>query len=181
MHHEFHFPTFHHRYPVQLRFNDIDTLGHVNNSIYFTFYDLGKSRYFEAVRQCSIDWRRADVVIANINADFISPIYPCEEIAVETCTIEIGHRSFTLLQRLINVESNEIKGICRTVMVGFDIAAGVSAPISDEWKEALCQYEHADLCKSKQNMTGIIVEHLIFAKRTAHKGVGDVYTHAFYH
>ncbi len=147
MQHEFHFPTFRHRYPVQLRFNDIDTLGHVNNSIYFTFYDLGKSRYFEAVRQCSIDWRQADVVIANINADFVSPIYPNEEIAVETCTLEIGHRSFTLLQRLINVETNEIKGICRTVMVGFDVAAGVSAPISDEWKEALCRYEHAELCK----------------------------------
>lgn len=181
MHHEFHFPTFHHRYPVQLRFNDIDTLGHVNNSIYFTFYDLGKSRYFEAVRQCSIDWRRADVVIANINADFISPIYPCEEIAVETCTIEIGHRSFTLLQRLINVESNEIKGICRTVMVGFDIAAGEVLPSATSGKRLSANTNTPTYAKSKQNMTGIIIEHLIFAKRTAHRGVRNVYTHAFYH
>ena len=31
---------FKHSVPVQLRFNDADALGHVNNSVYFTFYDL---------------------------------------------------------------------------------------------------------------------------------------------
>ena len=34
-----------HQVPVQLRFNDTDALGHVNNSTYFSFYDLGKSEY----------------------------------------------------------------------------------------------------------------------------------------
>ncbi len=141
------FPTFHHSYPLQLRFNDIDALGHVNNSVYFTFYDLGKSRYFEAVKDMSIDWRKADVVIANVNADFLSPIYSREQIAVETCCTEIGNRSFRLMQRIINTDTGEIKGVCRTIMVGFDVENGVSAPISDEWKEAICRFENTDLCK----------------------------------
>ena len=38
---------FKHSVPVQLRFNDADALGHVNNSVYFTFYDLGKTEYFK--------------------------------------------------------------------------------------------------------------------------------------
>ena len=38
---------FKHTLPVQLRFNDIDALGHVNNSIYFTFYDLGKPLFWK--------------------------------------------------------------------------------------------------------------------------------------
>ncbi len=141
------FPTFHHSYPLQLRFNDIDSLGHVNNSVYFTFYDLGKSRYFETVKKQSIDWRKADVVIANVNADFLSPIYSYEQIAVETCCIEIGNRSFKLMQRIVNTTTGEVKGICRTIMVGFDVEAGVSAPISDEWKNAIRQFEGSDLTK----------------------------------
>lgn len=141
------FPTFHHSYPLQLRFNDIDSLGHVNNSVYFTFYDLGKSRYFETVKKQSIDWRKADVVIANVNADFLSPIYSYEQIAVETCCIEIGNRSFKLMQRIVNTTTGEVKGICRTIMVGFDVEAGVSAPISDEWKDAIRQFEGSDLTK----------------------------------
>ena len=43
-------PAFRHTLPLQLRFNDIDLLGHVNNSVYFSFYDLGKARYFETVK-----------------------------------------------------------------------------------------------------------------------------------
>ena len=140
-------PTFHHSYPLQLRFNDIDSLGHVNNSVYFTFYDLGKSRYFETVKKQSIDWRKADVVIANVNADFLSPIYSYEQVAVETCCVEIGNRSFKLMQRIVNTTTGEVKGTCRTIMVGFDVEAGVSAPISDEWKDAIRQFEGSDLAK----------------------------------
>jgi hypothetical protein len=32
-------------------------------------------------------------------------------------------------------------------MVGFDVEAGVSAPISDEWKDAIRQFEGSDLAK----------------------------------
>ena len=40
---------FHHTLPIQLRFNDVDKFGHVNNTVYFSFYDLGKTEYFATV------------------------------------------------------------------------------------------------------------------------------------
>ena len=108
---------------------------------------MGKARYFEAVKTQNIDWKKADVVVANVNADFVSPIYPSETIAVQTCTTEIGNRSFKLLQQIVNTQTGQIKGICRTVMVGFDIGTGSAAPISDEWKEAICRFEGKELRK----------------------------------
>ena len=33
---------FYHRLPIQIRFNDVDRYGHVNNNAYFAYYDLGK-------------------------------------------------------------------------------------------------------------------------------------------
>ena len=35
--------------PIQLRFNDIDQMGHVNNAVIMEFFDLGKSEYFTAI------------------------------------------------------------------------------------------------------------------------------------
>ncbi len=29
--------VFHHTLPIQLRFNDVDKFGHVNNTVYFSF------------------------------------------------------------------------------------------------------------------------------------------------
>ncbi len=140
-------PVFNHTLPLQLRFNDIDVLGHLNNSIYFSFYDLGKSRYFEAVKSCRIDWCKADVVVANVNADFIAPVYAHEPISVETCTTEIGNRSFKVLQQIVNTETGEVKGMCRTVMVGFNTATGKADVVTDDWKEALCKFEGRELRK----------------------------------
>ena len=34
--------------PIQLRFNDIDQMGHVNNAVIMEFFDLGKDHFFRA-------------------------------------------------------------------------------------------------------------------------------------
>ncbi|MEG0559413.1 MAG: thioesterase family protein [Muribaculaceae bacterium] len=136
---------FKHSMPVQIRFNDIDTLGHVNNSVYFPFYDLGKANYFNAAKHEVIDWKKTDIVVANINCDFCAPIYFNEKIEVQTQVEHIYDKSFKMLQRLINIETAEVKCICTTIMVGFDTAKGVAAPLSNEWKMALAEFEGRNL------------------------------------
>ena len=48
---------FNHTLPIQLRFNDVDKFGHVNNTVYFSFYDLGKTEYFASVCP-DVDWEK---------------------------------------------------------------------------------------------------------------------------
>lgn len=139
--------TFKHTLPVQLRFNDIDALGHVNNSVYFTFYDLGKARYFEEVKRSPINWNDADLVIANVNANFLSPVFMSESIAVQTATLSIGNKSLKVVQRIINTDTKEVKAICETILVGFDVVTSSAKEISVEWKEAISFYEGRELCK----------------------------------
>jgi acyl-CoA thioester hydrolase len=38
-----------HTTPVQIRFNDIDLMGHVYNAKYQEFFDLARIKYFEEV------------------------------------------------------------------------------------------------------------------------------------
>lgn len=132
---------FRHSIPIQIRFNDVDTFGHVNNSIYFSFYDLAKTDYFKAVLPDGMNWKDIALVIANINADFISPIYFHENIEVRTAVIHIGHKSLKLRQLAINTVTNEIKCACTTTMVGFNLKTLDSAPIPDSWKEAISMYD----------------------------------------
>ena len=140
--------TFKHTIPIQLRFNDFDALGHVNNSVYFSFYDLGKTDYFRNVIPEMTTDQHVGVVIANIQVNFLLPVYPQENVAVQTTVTEIGHKSFKLLQQLIDLDTNEVKCICHTVMVGFDAQAKTTRPISDDWRKAINEYEgRGDLSK----------------------------------
>jgi acyl-CoA thioester hydrolase len=135
---------FNHTTPIQLRFNDFDALGHVNNSVYFSFYDLGKTSYFyDVIPDMSVN-KNVGVVIANIQVNFILPVYPQENVAVQTKVTEIGNKSFKLLQQLIDLDTNEVKCVCQTVMVGFNAETKTTCTISDEWKKAMNDFEGRD-------------------------------------
>ena len=141
--------AFRHHIPRQMRFNDIDLLGHLNNSVYLTFMDLGKARYFEAVNGGPVDIREMGVVIVNINANFCVPTFFHEEIEVETAAVAIGEKSITLEQRIYALPDRQVKCSCRTVMAGFDIKTNTSMPISDEWVKKFEAYEGRKLQKKK--------------------------------
>lgn len=139
---------FNHITVIQLRFNDFDALGHVNNSVYFSFFDLGKTTYFEQVLPDVSISKEVGVVIANIQVSFLLPVYPGENVAVETAVVEIGNKSFKLLQHLIDLDTNEVKCICHTVMVCFDAKTKSSCQIADKWRKAMADFErNEDLLK----------------------------------
>lgn len=139
---------FNHTLPIQLRFNDVDKFGHVNNTVYFSFYDLGKTEYFASV--CPhVDWQKDGIVVVHIEADFLAQIYGSDHIAVQTAVTQIGTKSFHLAQRVIDIETQEVKCICTSVMVAYDLSKHESKPLTEEWIEAICKYEGRDLRKNK--------------------------------
>lgn len=139
---------FKHTLPIQLRFNDVDKFGHVNNTVYFSFYDLGKTEYFAQV--CPhVDWNKDGIVVVHIEADFLSQIYGTDNVAVQTAVTEIGTKSFNLVQRVIDVRTGEVKCICTSVMVTFDLEKHESKALEPEWVEAICAYEGRDLRRKK--------------------------------
>lgn len=139
---------FKHITPIQLRFNDFDALGHVNNSVYFSFFDLGKTSYFNEVMPNMSESKEVGVVIGHIEVSFLLSVYPGENVAVETAVVEIGNKSFKLLQQLIDLDTNEVKCVCRTVMVCFDAKTKTTRTISEEWRKAMAEFEdNAELLK----------------------------------
>ena len=131
---------FKHSMPVQIRFSDVDQFGHVNNSVYFSLYDLAKTTYMSDVFSTP-QLEMMVVVVANINANFLIPVFFTDKIVIETTTVHLGNKSFTLLQRAIDVETGMVKCECRTIMVVYDMATKEPVPIPEEYKRAICEYE----------------------------------------
>ena len=127
---------------VQLRFNDIDALGHVNNSVYFQFFDLAKTEYFKGLNvQSDIDWRRPTVIIANVNCSFLAPTVFNEPVEVLTQCMRLGNKSMTLLQHVMNRDTRELKATCATVMVNLDPETNQPSPIPKVWRDAIVAFE----------------------------------------
>ena len=127
------------RLPIQIRFNDVDCYGHVNNNSYFSYYDLGKEEYLTNV--LNDGYFEADVVpvVASINADFIAPIFYGDNIVVETRVSRVGNKSFTLEQRAVNAKNSMVVCKCNTVMVCFSLSTQQSAEIPAQYRAAFEQ------------------------------------------
>lgn len=134
---------FKHTLPIQIRFNDVDKFGHINNAVYFSFYDLGKTKYFESVCP-NVNWNNDAIVVVHIDVDFMSQIFSTDDISVQTAITKIGTKSFELAQRVVDSETGDTKCICRSVMVAYDLIQHKSKPLNDEWVEAISAYEERD-------------------------------------
>lgn len=140
--------SFKHTVPLQIRFNDVDKFGHVNNAIYLSFYDLGKTNYFGSICP-NVDWEKDAILIVRLEVNFISQIFSTDQISVQTAVTAIGTKSFDLAQRVIDLETGIVKCICRSTMVTYDLIEHKSKPLTKEWVDAICEYEGKDLRKKK--------------------------------
>lgn len=67
---------YHHSMNIQLRWMDADAFGHVNNTMYFQFYDTAKMEYFRTV--CPGLVGKLAIVTVHIEADFMQQVYTKE-------------------------------------------------------------------------------------------------------
>lgn len=134
---------YHHRLPMQLRFTDADQFGHINNTAYFQYYDTAKIDYVRQV--CDIPKGNYAIFAAHVEADFLAQVHSTDHVEVQTAITEVGTKSFTLLQRLVDTDTQEVKCIGRTIMVAYDLKQNKSMPMLPEWIDAICKFEGRDV------------------------------------
>ena len=131
---------YRHVMPLQIRFNDVDKFGHVNNTVHFQFYDTTKTDYIATVCK-GVDWERLAIVVVKIEAEFVSQIKGNDHIAGRTRIVKIGNKSFHLEQDVIDSDTHEVKSRCFSVMVLYDLERQQTIPLPDEWRKAISDFE----------------------------------------
>ena len=116
---------FKHSCTLQLRFGDIDAMGHVNNNVYLQLCDVAKCNYFATLYGGTFDPAALSIVVVNINCDFLAVTTLDEPVAARTAVVAIG----------------EVKCQCTSVMASFDPVNGTSAPLQEHIRRAICDYE----------------------------------------
>lgn len=122
---------------IQIRFADIDMLGHVNNVNLQHYFDLGKSAFYrDALSVEAVPGMDIYPIVASTQNSYLAQTRHNERIYVETSMPRIGNKSMTLLQRIISRDTGEIKAESHSVMVAFDFTGQVSVPVPDAWRRA---------------------------------------------
>jgi acyl-CoA thioester hydrolase len=133
--------NFKHKTPIQIRFNDIDIAGHVNNAVHLYYYDYGRMMYFNQIFKDNIKWTEIGFVLANININYENPIFLDEKIFVNTKITNIGNKSLTMIQQIIN-DKNQIKSNNTSIMVGYNYQTKESLKINNDLRKMINDFEN---------------------------------------
>ncbi len=102
---------FHFKIQIPIRFADIDALGHVNNAIYLTYFEIARSAYWAEIIEW--DWKLFGIIIRKSVVEYLKPIILSDDIYAYVRTSKIGNSSFELDYILVkNVNGSE--EICTT-------------------------------------------------------------------
>jgi acyl-CoA thioester hydrolase len=132
--------------PIQVRFNDVDMMGHVSNTVYQSYYDSGKVNYFDQVIP-DMDFIQTGVVGASIKIEYLKPIFMKTRILVKTRVAMLGHKSLTIEHQLVDEHSGEILSTCSTVAVCYAIKEQQSIPIPEQWRKNILSYDEGVIVK----------------------------------
>ncbi len=129
---------------IQVRFADIDKLGHVNNAKYLTYFEIARMQFFEDEFKnvTDLDWKTKGLILAKTEIEFIVPILLEDKVEIETFCTKIGNKSFDLAYRVFRINNQErmlaAKG--SSVLVAYNYVEQKSIPVEESWKKELSRF-----------------------------------------
>lgn len=135
------------QYPVRVEQNvawgEQDKLGHVNNTVYFRYFENARIAQFERL---GLDFPEPGgagfgPIMATTTCDFLKPIHFPDRIRIETGVTRLGKSSFVQLYRIYSYSQEDYVAKGSSVSVYYDYATGKSVPIPEELRQAIARLE----------------------------------------
>lgn len=104
---------------VEVRFNDIDGMGHVNNALYLTYLEHCRMRFFTQVAGSTSE-RDFPFILAHAAVDYKAPMKMGSKPQVKMWTSRIGGKSWNFDYEIRDTKNGTLYATATTVQVAFD-------------------------------------------------------------
>jgi acyl-CoA thioester hydrolase len=125
---------------IEVRFRDIDSMGHVNNAVFLTYFEEGRKIFLRDVLNI-IDPEDYPFILAHIDCDFLKPVKLGDSPVLEVWIGEIREKSFAFRYRIVERSGESgVYGKGESVMVFFDYKENKSIPVPKDIMEKILPY-----------------------------------------
>ena len=126
----------------EVRWGEMDALGHVNNAEYFSYFEDVRIAYMHKLGFTTVtSQNRLGPILASISCDFKKPILFPDTLTVGTGVSRIGNSSAQLDYEIYSEKYNEIVATGESVMVLMDYTEGKSIPIPEDIRKKIEEIE----------------------------------------
>lgn len=126
--------------PVQ--WGDHDSLGHVNNVVFFRWWESSRVAYAERVELLGEQRSgRIGTVLASIHCDFRQQLLYPDTVFIGARIRRVGRSSLEIEHRLVSKQLNAVAAEAVSTIVSFDFETQASSRISSEVRAAMKSLE----------------------------------------
>ncbi len=118
----------------QVRFRDLDPMGHVNNAVFLTYLEQARVAFF-AEAGAATGLEDMNMILARVEIDFKAPVRLGQEVEIAVRANRFGTKSFDLDYDL-RVDG-ELVAQAKSVQVAYDYERREPVPLPAEWREKL--------------------------------------------
>jgi acyl-CoA thioester hydrolase len=129
-------PKFSHR--IEVRFRDCDAMGHVNNAVYFTYFEQARIVLADTLGlRRSLEQAGLGLILAHASCDYKAQVVFGDVLDVGVAVTAIGRSSFTGEYEIRRVKDDSVVATGKSVQVVFDYTDGKTTVIPDVFREKL--------------------------------------------
>lgn len=122
------------RVPVETRYADYDTKGHVNNAVYLIYFEMARHRAWVDGMGGGADF---PFILAEASVRYLSQAMIGEPLDIEITTTEVRTKAWVWSYVLRASRDGRVVAEGRTVQVMFDYDRGATVPIPDDVRARL--------------------------------------------
>ncbi|MDL5361698.1 thioesterase family protein [Halalkalicoccus sp. NIPERK01] len=122
---------------IQVRFRDIDAMGHVNNAVYATYVEQARTEYFAEVLDEGLD--AVPSVLASLELSYERPILLDQSVTVGIDVPEMGRSSLPMTYEVL--ADGERAATAKSVQVFLDPETEKPHPIPERFRERIAAFE----------------------------------------
>lgn len=134
-------------YPVQLEipvaWGDMDAFGHVNNTVYFRWFESARMAFFERIGIGSDRPKKVGPILAKTTCDFLAPVEYPATVVVAVRAQRIGNTSFVMEHEVATGGTLVARG--GAVVVLIDYTTGEKVRVPDEMRAAIASLSGGSL------------------------------------
>lgn len=128
--------------PITVKWGEMDSLGHVNNTVFFRYSEDGRIDYMHRVAEEDDTQTSDGPILADLQCTFLQQLRFPAEVEMGTRVSRMGRSSIELEQCLFRVESAEAIAVYKNVIVWFDFGAQTTMRVPEPIRERIRRLEH---------------------------------------
>ena len=132
---------------VPVAWGDMDAFGHVNNTIYFRWFESGRIHYFGLAGVLGRGAPTDGPILANAECQFLLPLAYPDTVEIRTRVTQLGNSSFTMRYEVTSRSHADIAARGTGIVVWYDYKNARKAPVPDWLRDRFHEMEGDRLSK----------------------------------